>query len=73
MTDYSKMDDLIIEKIKSGAKNFASIDGGKVYDEAKAIAMENGGDSWRVIDRRLQALRKKGLIQYTTKEKWRLV
>lgn len=72
MADYTKMDQLIIEKIKDGANTFSKIDGGSVYDEAKSIAMATGGDSFRVIDRRLQALRKRGVIEYTTKEKWRM-
>lgn len=72
MIDYTKMDQLIIEKIKDGANTFSKIDGGSVYDEAKSIEMATGGDSFRVIDRRLQALRKRGVIEYTTKEKWRV-
>lgn len=73
MTDYTQMDELIISKIKSGSRTFSAIDGGDVYEEAKRIAMVSGGESFRVIDRRLQALRKSGLIQYTTKEKWSAV
>ncbi|WP_338510162.1 hypothetical protein [Erwinia aphidicola] len=73
MADYTKMDQLIIEKVKDGANTFSKIDGGGVYEEAKRISMETGGDSFRVIDRRLQALRKRGVIEYTTKEKWRMV
>jgi hypothetical protein len=73
MTDYSKMDNLILESIAYGAKTFSTIDNGDVYREAQRLQDETGGPAFRIIDRRLQALRKKGLIQYTTKEKWSLV
>jgi len=73
MTDYSKLDALIIEKIKSGARTFSQIDGGAVYDEVTRLSAETGSDSFRYIDRRLQALRKKGVLIYTTQDKWQVV
>ncbi|AGN89479.1 hypothetical protein Eta_0033 [Serratia phage Eta] len=72
MTDYSKLDSMIIEKIKQGSRTFSQIDGGDVYHEAKRLQTDTGRSAMRIIDARLQYLRKKGLIQYTTKEKWQV-
>lgn len=72
MTDYSKLDSMIIEKIKQGSRTFSQIDGGDVYHGAKRLQADTGRSAMRIIDSRLQYLRKKGLIQYTTKEKWQV-
>ncbi|KAA6001422.1 hypothetical protein [Pantoea sp. M_5] len=69
-TDYTKMDMLIQERIAAGKNTFMKIDGGPVYEEASRLSEETGSPAFRIIDRRLQALRKKGLIKYTTAEKW---
>lgn len=68
--DYTKLDELIKQKISSGKKTFASIDGGAVAEEAKRVASISGGEAYRVIDRRLQVLRKAGVINYGTTTKW---
>lgn len=70
MTDYSVMDELILTKIRKGYNMFAKIDGGDVYREAQRLQDETKTPAFRVIDKRLQALRKKGVIKYTTKDKW---
>ncbi|MDP8797533.1 hypothetical protein QZQ15_05915 [Serratia marcescens] len=72
MIDYSKLDSMIVEKIKTGSRTFSQIFGGDVYDEAQRLHEMGGRTAFRIIDDRLQSLRKKGLIQYTTKEKWQV-
>ncbi|EMF03318.1 hypothetical protein [Serratia marcescens] len=72
MTDYSKLDSMIIEKIKAGSRTFSQIESGGVYSEANRLHKLSGRQAIRIIDGRLQFLRKKGLIQYTTKEKWQV-
>ena len=69
-TDYSVIDGLIIQKIREGANTFMKIDSGDVYREAQRLQDETKSPAFRVIDRRLQSLRKRGLIVYTTKDKW---
>lgn len=71
---YSKLDRLIIERIKTGDNTFARIQGGAVYAEAKLHAkmLHVMSDEDRVIDRRLQALRKKGLIHFQS-GRWSVV
>ncbi len=73
MTDYTDIDGMIVRKIQRGARTFAAIDGGEVYNEANRLHELTGSPAFRIIDRRLQALRKKGVIQYTTSEKWQAV
>jgi len=72
-TDYAYLDTLIQERIAAGNNTFMRIDGGPVYAEADRLANITGGPAFRIIDRRLQAMRKKGLIKYTTAEKWTVV
>lgn len=69
-TDYSYLDMLIQERIAAGNNTFSKIDGGEVYKQAQWLEGQIKSPAFRIIDRRLQALRKKGLIKYTTAEKW---
>lgn len=75
-TKYSKLDRLIIEHIQAGYNTFGLLQGGKVLAEAKLHAkiVDSRGDdnAWRVIDRRLQALRKRGLILFQS-GRWSVV
>ena len=75
-TDYSTLDNAICAAIHSGADNFTRLTSQRsVMDIAAAVAeRKNGfaGLGWRVIDRRLQALRKAGKIIYKG-GKWTLV
>ena len=57
---YEKLDAAIIENVKRGNAKFGSI-----YDSVTfAIPHQQRVDGWRTVDRRLQALRKKGLIRF---------
>lgn len=72
--DYTALDAAILDKIIYGAKTFSLIDTGEVSEQANIIALLNGRsmhDGWRVTDRRLQALRKKGAIVFHNRE-WRI-
>ncbi len=68
--DYTELDEMIKDRISRGKNTFMLIDGGDVYTEATRLSIITGGEEFRIIDRRLQALRKRGEIKYTTKEKW---
>ncbi len=60
---YEKLDSLIVAKIKDRHELlFASLTIGDVFIEAERIALATKRDIFRVIDGRLQALRKRGLI-----------
>jgi hypothetical protein len=64
-TDYTKLDAAIIRRIADGARGLHVIAIHEVADIASSIARKTGRDQFRVIDARLQALRKLGLITHT--------
>ncbi len=68
--DYTPLDEMIKARIASGQNTFMLIGRGAVHHEANRLSRITGGEGFRIIDRRLQALRKKGFINYTTKNKW---
>jgi len=63
--DYTKLDEAIIRAIRGGATTFSSIasqgNGSHVIDEAGVFT---GCGVDRLIDRRLQALRKLGVVEF---------
>lgn len=70
---YEKIDAMIVESIRFLREaNFSVLSSGDVMDEAIRIANCTGRESFRVIDGRLQALKKRGLIRYVGGG-WRLV
>ena len=74
--DYTKLDSAIIEAIRGGKHDFTSL-GSVVRAISEPIAQQSPGrygpEPWRIVDRRLQALRKAGKIAYTRSAGWRLV
>jgi hypothetical protein len=71
---YEKLDALILNSIGGHPKQFSAINVGAVAQECERIAKETGTSrsrygvpAFRVCDRRLQALRKAGKIESTTK------
>lgn len=70
MTNYIKLDALIVDAVRSGAAQFAFIHAGHARDEAERIARETKRDAYRVIDGRLQALRRGGVLAFTSKGGW---
>jgi hypothetical protein len=60
---YKKLDSLIVAKIKDRKELlFANLMSGDVFIEAERIASATKRKPFRLIDARLQALRKRGLI-----------
>lgn len=64
MKHYEELDRLIIEAIE---KRSSPVWGRRVCEEAERIAKSTGRDAFRVIDGRIQALRRAGKIRYTTR------
>lgn len=63
--DYTALDAALIEHIKKEPRTFTFLQN-RLHDIAEPFAVPNrygDTDAWRVIDRRLQALRKKGVIR----------
>ncbi|WP_413730845.1 hypothetical protein [Sodalis sp. RH22] len=69
MAKYDDLDALILIKISDTPKTFSGIFGGAVEKECIKIAASEYDISpaFRILDRRLQALRKKELIASTSK------
>lgn len=66
--DYTKLDAAILEQLLAGNKKFVGL---SVRLEAIATPFASEkAEPWRVIDRRLQALRKTGLVSYSRVEGW---
>lgn len=77
MSQYDKLDLLIFEAIKTGARDFGSIsdqNGGAVRIESQRLYADNpsGKPPFRHVDTRLQALRKRGLIEFKRPIGWRV-
>lgn len=69
---YEAIESSILENIrKAGEATLGQAGGGAATAEADRVAKESSREAFRVIDTRLQALRKKGLIEHS-KGKWRL-
>ncbi|HDT6091303.1 TPA: hypothetical protein QHD31_005772 [Raoultella ornithinolytica] len=68
MTKYELLDSKIMNKIGGHPAPFSSLYVRDVVEECKKIAAEeNKPEPFRILDRRLQALRKAGKIRSTPK------
>ena len=73
MSIYEKLDTALVKSIKSGNNLLHLIQSIAVSREAISLAILCRGDGWRIIDRRLQALRKAKKIIYNSKTGWTVV
>lgn len=69
--DYSQLDAEILAEIGKGKVHFTQL-ASLLKSSAKTFCPDPKDEPFRVIDRRLQALRKKGKIGHDTKQGWRL-
>ena len=68
MTKYNELDSKILTKISGHPTPFSSLYVKDVAEECIRLATEeNKPEPFRILDRRLQALRKAGMIRSTTK------
>ena len=72
MSQYDKLDSLIVEAIKEGRNSLRNINSRSVFDEALRIYSITKRNTDRIVDGRLQALRRRGLIVYVTGWGWRV-
>ncbi|MCA8145421.1 hypothetical protein [Burkholderia vietnamiensis] len=73
MSKYEKLDALIVASIDETPKKFAAVNTGAVREESERLAREECRPTtfgevvgWRIVDRRLQAVRKTGKIRSTS-------
>lgn len=73
MSQYEKLDALIVDAIKGGCHSFSSIISGRsLFDETLRLSHAIGRDTQRIVDGRLQALRKRGVIVHFSGWGWRV-
>lgn len=72
MSKYAKLDRAILNKIGGCPVAFSGLFHSDVEEECSRIAMDehNKVEPFRILDRRLQALRKSGVIRYVTSKGW---
>lgn len=63
--DYTALDRAIMERILMGKTRFIQIDAGEVSDLAHALT-DPGKEKFRTVDKRLQAMRKAGKIEFVS-------
>lgn len=74
MSQYDKLDSLIVDAIKGGCCSFSAIHNSRgVFDEALRISIAVKRDQDRVVDSRLQALRRRGVIVHFSGWGWRVM
>ena len=78
MSKYARLDALILEACRTSPLTFTSIQGcHPIRLESEALSKVDAHgfkNAYRVVDRRLQALRKAGLIQHlNNRDGWRTV
>jgi len=64
------LDSLLLKEIDIGKNTFAKIFNGAVLVESVNIAALSRREAFRVVDGRLQALRKAGIIAFTKSDGW---
>lgn len=67
--DYTEFDKALLDLIANGHNTMAQLDSGKsgLRSLAAPFALASNNPTSRIIDRRLQALRKRGELLYTGK------
>lgn len=69
--EYKELDAALLAAIRAGVSAFSALLADPpVHAETSRMALWHGGDAFRYADRRLQALRKAGAIQYARSTGW---
>lgn len=73
MSQYADLDAAITATIKLGRNSFHLIFASKlVFDESLRISRATGRETYRIVDGRLQSLRKRGLIDHSSTLGWHM-
>lgn len=72
MSRYAELDAAILSAIQGGRKDFTSIAWNDAVDALAKPHARQMTQVFRVVDRRLQALRKRGAIEFRVKE-WHIL
>ena len=68
MNQYENLDNLILQRLKEdGEMMLLFLNSGDVREESERIANETGREPFRILDGRLQKLRKENKIKFSRK------
>jgi hypothetical protein len=71
MTQYEKLDAMVLARIADKGVQFTPLfSGNEIREETERLGVELGREPFRVLDGRLQALKRSGAIAYGTKTGW---
>lgn len=76
MSQYERLDALIISILANGPWQFAELPRGALWAECRRLKSATGSDDFRILERRLQALRRAGRIRFSGAKRgqgWQLV
>lgn len=69
MSKYNELDELVLSKINNIPVPFMYLHAGEIHSLCETLSAKKY-EGFRVLDRRLQALRKKGLIKSIPGKGW---
>lgn len=72
MSQYKKLSELIVDRLRDGPKFLHFLCAHDVREECNRLAEAEGRDAFRVMDAMLQKMRKEGVIAYSSKTGWGL-
>lgn len=72
LAQYATLDKLIVDRLRSGPMFLHLVFTDDVKNECRRLAGKTGREAFRIIDARLQALRKAGVIAFDSKAGWGL-
>ena len=67
---YDKLDSLIVKRIAAEPRFLSGLCSAEIQGETHRLAKAMGRDDFRVLDGRLQALKKKRAIKFDSKRGW---
>ena len=70
MSQFDTLDDMIKRRLADGALYLVNLNARDVRQESERLEALTGREAFRVLDARLQALRKKGAICFSSRVGW---
>lgn len=69
--NYDVLDTRLVQAVRGGASRFMDLQNApRIKEEVQRLAEVTKRDTFRVLDGRLQALRRKGTLCYTPHDGW---
>ncbi|MBU9293054.1 hypothetical protein KTD18_16015 [Burkholderia multivorans] len=65
MSKYETLDAMLLSVLADGPSQFIDLQNGALWAECRRLESVTGSDDFRILDRRLQALRRAGKIRFS--------